>query len=86
MVKELLTTLIVDDQPFNVGHYAGKTGLCLHTKETARPSSLAFLLDSIQKKKLVEELTMGQSSQIPTGPTCIGLTNYRLTMTYGPWL
>ena len=31
--KELHTTLIVDDQPFNVGQLAGKIGLCLHTKK-----------------------------------------------------
>ena len=49
--KELHTTLIVDDQPFNVGHHAGKVGLCLHTKKKLQePEVWQAGIDLIQKE------------------------------------
>lgn len=49
--KELHTTLIVDDQPFNVGHVAGKTGLCLHTKKKLQdPDVWQSSIDLIQSE------------------------------------
>tara|TARA_B100001287_G_scaffold270565_1_gene269497 strand:- start:265 stop:1431 length:1167 start_codon:yes stop_codon:yes gene_type:complete len=49
--KELHTTLIVDDQPFNVGQVAGKTGLCLHTKKKLQdPEVWQSSIDLVQKE------------------------------------